>query len=139
MNRLRLATLGAVAVMIISGCGGGQDRSALAKQTVQTYWKDVGTMKLSKAYQMLTPGNRSTTTYSSFTQSFENLLKSTQGLTATVGTPIVDGDHARVLVTLHSPVTSVPKPGCQHLYWQNNRWEITDDAGGLTDVSFCKK
>jgi hypothetical protein len=139
VSPIRLGALSALIVILIAGCGDSQNRSALAKQTVQTYWKDVGTMKLHTAYQMLTPGDRSNTTESEFSQNFVAFLKTTQGLTATVGQPIVNGNNARVPVTLHSPVTSVPKPGCQNLFWQNGTWEITDDAGGLSDPSMCKK
>src|ERR671932_241168 len=99
----------------MAGCG-GEDRSALPRTTGKTYWKDIGDMKLGDSYKMMTPGNRSQTSQAEYAQNMMGLIKQTSGLTAAVGAPKVDGDSARVPVTLHSPLTTQPKRACQHLY-----------------------
>jgi hypothetical protein len=137
LRHLRAAGGVLAAAVLLAGCG-GPDRTALAHQTVQTYWRDVGRMKLHNAYMMLTPGNRSALKETDYAQSIIGLLKQTQGLTATLGAAHVNGDSATVPVTLHSPLTRVPQPGCQHLFWTNNRWLISDDSGGLSPASECK-
>lgn len=133
---VKLAAAGA-ACLVVAGCG-GQDRSALARQTVQQYWYDVGHMKLGKSYKMLTPGNRSETTISDYSQNMMGFIRQAAGLSATVGTAKVNGDQARVPVTLHSPLTSQPRAACQHLYWQNGKWYIGDEFGALSPAKQCE-
>jgi hypothetical protein len=86
---------------------------------------------------MLTDGNKGTTSMSDYTQGMMGLIKSTSGITATVGTPKVNGDSARVPVTLHSPATTATRKACQNLYWQNGAWRIADASGGLSPPDQC--
>lgn len=121
------------------GCGtafgfGGQDRSALAKQTVQNYWSDIGHGKVKVAYYLMTSGNRQTMSLTQYGQNMFGFLKGTEGVSATTGNPTVNGDQATVPVTLRSPKTTIKLHAYQHLFWENGSWKVSDPDGGLSQI-----
>ena len=81
MNYFRAAAIGMMLLVGVSACGTGQDRAALAKQAVQTYWSDINHMKLSQAYNMLTPGTQATRPKSNYMQDMAQYLAATGGIT----------------------------------------------------------
>ncbi|MGH2443403.1 MAG: hypothetical protein ACRDFX_09595 [Chloroflexota bacterium] len=122
-------------LLIIAGCG-SQNRSSLAQQTVKSYWDAVGHLKLSKAYAMLSPGDRTGFTQRDFRQSMFGFLTKTEGLSVDVGKPTLVGDCALVPVHLHAPAAPGGSyPAFQNLYWLNGAWSITTPSGGLTHES----
>lgn len=116
----------------VAGAFGGQSRSALAQQTVNTYWSDVGHAKMSKAYGLLTSGNRAQRPLSQYSQDMFAFLTHVQGLKAKAGKPTVHGDLAVVPVALTSPLSSGSFHAYQHLFWENGGWKISDQDGGLS-------
>jgi hypothetical protein len=116
--------------LAVTACG-SPDRAALARQTVQTYWSDIGHAKMQQAYNLLTPGNQAARPFDSYSQDMFGFLTSVASVYASVGSPAVKGDFATVPVTLHSPKFA-PLHAYQHLFWQNNQWYISDQNGGLT-------
>lgn len=118
-------------VVALSGCG--QDRTALAKKTVQDYWYDVGHLKLDQAYNLLSPGVQQTLTKSNYQQDLFGFLQNSNGISAQVSKADVVGDCALVSLGLMSPRA----PGQslkvqQHLYWINGGWRITDQDGTVS-------
>lgn len=132
MKRALFGLFGILMITTLAGCG--QDRTALAHQAVQTYWDDISHAKIRAAYSMLTSGNRQAQSFKTYDTDILGLLANTANLRATVGKPKVNGNFATVPVTLHSIKTSKPLPAYQHLYWENGRWRITDQNGGLSQT-----
>ncbi len=132
MKRGIALLLGSLIITTLSGCG--QDRTALARQTVQTYWNDISKARIHAAYNMLTSGNRQSMPFSTYDQDIMGILTQTAHLQATVGNPKVKGDNATVPVTLHSIRTTKALPAYQHLYWENGAWRITDQNGGVSQT-----
>ena len=110
----------------------GEDRSSLAKKTVQTYWQDIASGKTGQAYKLLTSGNRVHTDLKSYNADMLQFLTTTGGIKAKVGEPSVDDDHATVPVTLISPKSAQNLNAYQHLFWENGSWHISDNNGGLS-------
>lgn len=122
--------------VLLSACG--QDRSTLARNTVQEYWTDIQHAKFNQAYNLLTPGNQAARPRQGYVQDMFGFLEGTGGLTVTVGAPVVNDDLAAVPVKLHSPKSPKPFPACQHLVWNNGKWLIADQNGGLTQQKDCR-
>lgn len=125
---------GVCAIGLVS-CGGGTDRSAAARQTVQNYWGDISHGKMSQAYNMQTTGARQTTTLANYSRNLFDFLQGTAGVRAVVGSATLNGDQAAVAVTLKSPKAPNPKSDLhayQHLFWENGQWRISDQNGGLS-------
>ncbi len=136
MKHCATLLVGAVALLALAGCG--QDRSALARQTVKTYWNDIRHGKIKQAYHMLTTGEQQVNNLTDYGQSMFDFLKGTEGVTAVVGSPRIDGDCAKVPVTLKSPKAPNPKDDLhayQDLYWENGSWRISNENGGLTHAT----
>jgi hypothetical protein len=114
--------------------GFGQDRSALAKQTVATYWSDIGQGKLRQAYAMMTSGNQAARPFKAYEQDMYGFITHVASLKATVGKPTINGDQAVLAVSLRSPLSSQPLHAYQHLYWENGKWRISDTNGGLSST-----
>ena len=129
---LALLALIPVVSILASGCG-GPDRSALAKQRVVAYWTAIDHGKFASAYNMLSSGDRQSRDFGSYVSDMRGFLAQVAGLSVKTGKTTVSDDTAVVAVTLHSPLTSVPKHAYQHLYWNGNEWQITDLDGGLSD------
>jgi len=127
--------VGALALAALAGCG-GDDKTALARKTVQIYWQDINQGKWRQAYHMMTTGQQQATTISDYVKNWADFLtNSTGGVTAVVGQPRVDGSCAKVPITLKSPRTYSPKQylhAYQDLYWQNGEWRISNELGALT-------
>lgn len=87
---------------------------------------------------MLTPGNQAARPKSNYAQDMFGFLESTGGLTVTVGSPVINGDLAAVPLKLHSPKQQAAFPACQHLVWNNGKWLIADQNGGLTQQKDCR-
>jgi hypothetical protein len=114
---------------------GGQDRSSLAKQTVQTYWTSIEKAKMKTAWNILSPGQQQANAYGTWSTNLLDFLKTTDGIVARVGEPVVSGNNASVPVTIRfnkAPNPSNDQHGYQHLYWDSGAWRITDDSGTLT-------
>lgn len=132
-----LVVLGVAASL--AGCdrfgpfGSGQDRVALARTTVETYWYDIGHGKMTQAYDMMTTGNRRLQKRQVYVQNMFGFVTSMAGVSVKTSHPVVNGDLATVPVRLFSPKA----PGSslkayQHLFWENGQWRISDDRGGLS-------
>jgi hypothetical protein len=136
LKRLHVAIAGLALAVVLSACG--QDRSALAANTVSEYWGYVQHAKFSKAYNLLTPGNQAARPKTNYAQDMFSFLESTGGLTVTVGKPTLSGDLAAVPLKLHSPKTKQAFAACQHLVWNSGKWLIADQNGGLTQQKDCR-
>lgn len=132
MKRALFGLIGILIISTLAGCG--QDRAALARQAVQTYWYDIGHARIRAAYNMLTSGNQQAQSFKTYDTDILGLLTTTENVQATVGKAKVNGDTATVPVTLHSIRTSKPLPAYQHLYWEKGGWRITDQNGGLSQT-----
>lgn len=118
-----------------AGCGGsGDDRVALAKQAVTTYWTDVDHGKLLQSYKMLTSGTRSVTAFSSYRSNMIGFLQSVAGVHVVASSPQVSDDRATVPVSLFSPKASGSLKAYQHLFWENGAWRISDQNGGVSST-----
>ncbi len=116
-----------------SACGGGQDRVALAKQTVNEYWNYLAHVQIDKAYGLLSPGNQQAVSRSNYRQNMIGFLEGTSGVNATATHADVIGDCALVALNLHIPAA----PGgvlktYQHLYWIDSGFRITEPNGQTT-------
>jgi hypothetical protein len=132
----RVAIILAALAFVLSACG--QNRSTLAASTVQEYWTDIQHAKFSQAYNLLTPGNQAARPKTDYAQDMFNFLENTGGLTVTVGSARVSGDLAAVPLKLHSPKQQAAFAACQHLVWNNGKWLIADQNGGLTVQKDCR-
>jgi hypothetical protein len=134
------AVIAVIAFVIFSAtvngsfAGFGQDKSALARQTVQTYWFDIGHGKINQAYGMLTSGNQAARPLKYYEQDMFGFLTHVAAVKATVGKPAINGSEATVPVSLNSPLTSQGLHAYQHLYWENGHWRISDTNGGLSST-----
>jgi hypothetical protein len=132
------AVLALIALVIFSAtvngsfAGFGQDRSALARQTVQTYWSDIEHGKIGQAYAMLTSGNQAARPLKDYQQDMFGFLEHVASVRATVGQPTINGSQAVVPVSLASPLTRQKLKAYQHLFWENGHWRISDENGGLS-------
>jgi hypothetical protein len=132
-----LASCVLLALPLTAGCGtvslagSGPDRTALAKTTIQTYWRDITHGKLPSAYSILTPGVRAGLSQSDFSQNFIGLLTRSGSLAVTVGKVYVNGDNATARVKLTSP-RDQPLHAWQHLFWVNGGWHISDNNAYLS-------
>lgn len=144
MKRVFYPILGAVIALValvifsatVNGSliGFGQDRSALAKQAVQTYWSDIAHAKMYQAYEMMTSGNRAARPLKYYEQDMFSFLTHVANVKATVGQPAVNGNNAVVPVSLSSPLSSQKLHAYQHLYWESGHWRISDTNGGLSST-----
>jgi hypothetical protein len=131
LKRILSALLLGMVCASLAGCG-SQNRAAMAHQTVQHYWDAVSQAKVKQAYNMLTSGTRASNPYPTYAQDMLAFLGKVNNLKAQAGTARVQGDRAVVPVTLHSIATNVPLRACNHLFWQNGHWYISDENGGLS-------
>jgi hypothetical protein len=118
----------------MSGCGNSVDRSALASSAVTTYWNDVNSAHMSKAYALLTPGLQQTSPKDQYTQNMFGFLASVGSITPRVGKPTVNSDRAVVPVFLTFSKQQKTLEAYQHLYWYNGGWRITDENGGVSQT-----
>lgn len=121
--------------MLIGLVGCGQDRSSLAKQSVQNYWNNIEHAKMKTAWNILTPGQEQANPYGPWSTNLLDFLRTTNGIDAKVGEPVVSGDTASVPVTIRfhkAPAPRNDQHGYQHLFWDNGKWRITDESGTLT-------
>lgn len=122
--------------LLTTGCGGtgfasGPDRTALAKQTIKTYWADLVHGKFAAAYGLLTPGVRSGLQLKDYTQSMVGLLTRAATIQAHVKKATVSGNTATVKVKLTTP-NDRPLIAYQHLFWQNGKWRVSDNNAFLS-------
>jgi hypothetical protein len=122
--------LGALVGVAITGCG--EDRAALARKAVKTYWTDISHAKLTQAYHMMTSGNRSAKPLKTYGQDMLGFMQTTGGVTPRIGKAEVHDDRAVVAVSLYSPKSPVPLNAYQHLFWEGSGWKISDENGGLS-------
>lgn len=129
---------GFLLIVLCAGCGqfdmpgSGPNRSALASETVKSYWNYIDHAKIQKAYNMMTSGNRAARRLSDYSQDIFNFLEGTGGITPEVGHAIVSDDRATVPITLVSPRTTAKLHAYQHLFWENGAWKISDQNGQLS-------
>ncbi len=132
-SRLPILLAGCMLLTGLTGCGGGADRAALAKQTVNTYWSDIGHLQIDKAYDLLSPGNQQTVTRLSFRQNMIGFLESLEGVSGKATNAQVIGDCALVALTLNAPAAQGSSLHTyQHLYWLGGGWRITEPNGQTT-------
>lgn len=122
--------------LLTAGCGtigfaNGPDRTALARQAVQSYWNYAAHGKINQAYGMLTPGVQEGIKKTDYAQAIIGLLTRAGSITAKVKKVYVQGDVAQVSVTLYSPKDH-PFAAWQHLAWQNGSWHISDNNAYLS-------
>ena len=134
MKYLLAMGLAVACAVPIAGCGGGQDRAALAKQAIVVYWSDVNHGKLGAAYSMLTSGNRAVTTFNAYRQNMFGFLTHVTGVTVTPGKPQITDDRATVAINLHSPAAPGSFKAWQHLFWEGGGWRISDQNGGVSST-----
>ncbi len=119
-------------LILLSLAGCGANRTTLATETVQTYWYDVGHAKLHQAWLLLTPGTQQAVPFATYSSNFLGLLSKAANIHAIVGRAVVNDDRAAVKVTLTALVTKNNLHACQHLFWLNGNWRISDQNGGLS-------
>ena len=134
MKRCAVVLAAALSLTLLAGCGDSPDRQALARQTVQKYWYNIGHGKLSAAYYMMTSGNRAERPLSDYRQDMFLFLTKMGNVVARTGKPSVDEEKASVPVTLTSPKTTEKLKAYQHLFWEDGHWRISDPLGGLSQV-----
>lgn len=121
------------ALVGLAACGSGQDRTALAKKAVNSYWYDIGHIKFDRAYDLLSPANQQAMTRQDFRQNMFDFLRGTQGVSSQAQAAQVVGDCALVRVDLRFPAaTGATLHAFQHLYWLNGGWRITEPNGQVT-------
>ena len=138
MTRCASLLVAALATFTLAGCGrlelpgSGPDRSALASQTVQTYWNDIGQGKVNQAYDLMTSGNKKSQPREDYDSNMLSFLSQIAGVHVKTGKPSIDGDMATVPIRLYSPKSPVPLKAYQHLFWESGGWRISDAKGGLS-------
>ena len=122
----------AAAVILFPKPGfGQQDRRVLARQTVQTYWGDIGHGKTRAAYALMTSGNQQARPFTQYSQDMYGFLTHMNSLSVTVSQVQVNGDQATARVALYSVLSPTPLRAWQHLFWENGPWRLIDANGGM--------
>jgi len=103
----------------------------LARQTVQTYWSDIGHGKTRAAYDLMTSGNQQVRRFDQYSQDMLGFLTHMNSVTARVLSVQVNGDYAVARVNLYSVLSPTQLSDYQKLYWENGGWRISDANGGL--------
>jgi hypothetical protein len=135
--KLLPAAAGCAALLLVAtGCG-QQNRGALARQQVETYWRDIDHMKLNQAYSLITPGVQAQDTRKTYEQNIVDFLKGTGGISVKTGKAKISDGQASVPVAMYSPKSGKPLKACQHLVWMNNTWLISDAHGALSPANSC--
>jgi len=122
-----------ITLYLVTGFG-QQDRGALARKTVQTYWGDLHRGHTRAAYNLLSSGTQYARPFNQYNQDMFGFLTQTGGVSARVGKPQVHGDRALAPVALLFVQANRPLNGYQHLFWEDGSWRIVDQNGGITQT-----